>query len=81
MFTVCDAKNKSLPPGQIYVSTVGAIACNYGAIPLFYEVAVDMAFPVPETLVAGVMTATDCFVSTLFLIILSIPNTGKNQIV
>ena len=70
---------KLKPPGQVYVSIIGTCACNYAAMPLFMEVAVDMAFPAPDVLVAGVMTASDCFFSTLFLTIYSIPNAGKNQ--
>ncbi|MPC14812.1 Disrupted in renal carcinoma protein 2 [Portunus trituberculatus] len=61
---------------QVYVSTVGICACNYAAMPLFFEVAVDIAFPISDILVMGVMTAADCLVSTLFLTAYSIPNAG-----
>lgn len=64
-------------PGQVYTSIIGGCACNYAAMPLFFEVAVDMAFPVPDVLVTGVMTASDCIVSTLFLTVYSFPNVGK----
>lgn len=61
---------------QVYVSVIGIVTCNYGAMPLFFEVAVDMALPVPEIPVAGVMTAADCLASTIFLTMYSIPNIG-----
>lgn len=61
---------------QVYTSVIGGCACNYAAMPLFYEVASDMAFPVPDVLVTGVMTASDCIMSTLFLTVYSFPNVG-----
>lgn len=61
----------------MYTSVIGACACNYAAMPLFFEVASDMAFPVPDVLVTGVMTATECIISTLFLSVYSYPNIGK----
>ncbi|KAG0712741.1 Disrupted in renal carcinoma protein 2 [Chionoecetes opilio] len=59
---------------QVYTSVIGICACNYAALPLFFEVAVDIAFPVSDILVTGVMTAADCLASTLFLTLYSIPN-------
>ncbi|XP_063846671.1 solute carrier family 49 member 4 homolog isoform X2 [Scylla paramamosain] len=65
---------------QVYVSVIGICACNYAAMPLFFEVAVDIAFPISDILVMGVMTAADCLASTIFLTAYSIPNAGYQWI-
>lgn len=76
----CKAKKMQLsPPGQVYASIIGICACNYAAMPLFFEVAVDIAFPVSDIPVTGMMTAADCLASTVFLTIYSIPNVGKTK--
>nr|XP_053652617.1 LOW QUALITY PROTEIN: uncharacterized protein LOC128702397 [Cherax quadricarinatus] len=42
---------------QVYVSVVGGTAFNYATYPLLYEVGVDLAYPAPEILVSGALTA------------------------
>lgn len=56
---------------------IGGAAFNFAAIPLFFEVAVDLAFPVPEIMVSGIITAADNIVSILFLLVFFIPDVGK----
>ncbi|XP_045583403.2 solute carrier family 49 member 4 homolog [Procambarus clarkii] len=61
---------------QVYVSVVGGVAFNYATIPLFYEMGIDLAYPAPEILVSGAITAADNLTTTLFLSIFFIPNVG-----
>lgn len=65
--------------GQIYVTVVGSLACNYATIPLFFEVGEDLAYPVPEILVSSVITAADNICTTIYLFICSIPNIGEER--
>lgn len=59
------------------MSVIIGITCNYSTIPLFFEVAVDLTYPVPDILVSGVITAADNIATSLFLLIFLIPNVGE----
>lgn len=65
---------------QVYVSVMGALTFNYTTIPLFYELAVEMAYPVPEILVSGILTAADNLASTLFYFVFLVPGIGYNWV-
>lgn len=59
---------------QIYVATIGGISCNFATNPLFFEYAVDLAYPVSEGLVATFLTAFNNFIGIIFLGVFFIPN-------
>ncbi|XP_042211793.1 solute carrier family 49 member 4 homolog isoform X2 [Homarus americanus] len=61
---------------QVYMSVVGGNAFNAATFPLFFEVGIDLAYPVPEILSAGVMTAVDNIGTVMFLLVFFIPNVG-----
>ncbi|XP_069958271.1 solute carrier family 49 member 4 homolog [Cherax quadricarinatus] len=61
---------------QVYVSVVGGTAFNYATYPLLYEVGVDLAYPAPEILVSGALTAAENLMSTLFLLVFFLPDAG-----
>ncbi|XP_045597646.1 solute carrier family 49 member 4 homolog [Procambarus clarkii] len=61
---------------QVYVSIIGGIACNYATIPLFLEVGQDLAYPVPELLLSGLMIGMDNIVTVCVLLAFFIPNVG-----
>ncbi|XP_071539388.1 solute carrier family 49 member 4 homolog isoform X2 [Panulirus ornatus] len=61
---------------QVYVSVIGGTAFNFATIPLLFEVAIDLAYPVPEILVSGVITAADNIASVSFLLVFFIPDVG-----
>ncbi|KAG7174835.1 Solute carrier family 49 member 4-like 3 [Homarus americanus] len=62
--------------GHVYASVVGGTAFNYATIPLFYEMGVDLAYPAPEILVSGAITAADNLISIFFFLVFFIPNVG-----
>lgn len=53
------------------------MASGMASIPLYYELGVDLSYPVPEILVSGLITASDNISSSLFLLIFLIPNVGE----
>ncbi|XP_068207131.1 solute carrier family 49 member 4 homolog [Palaemon carinicauda] len=65
---------------QVYVSVVGGLTLNYTTIPLFYELAAEIAYPVPEILVSAILTAADNLISTLFLSVFLVPGIGYNWV-
>ncbi|XP_037774618.1 solute carrier family 49 member 4 homolog [Penaeus monodon] len=65
---------------QVYVSVSVGMASGMASIPLYYELGVDLSYPVPEILVSGLITASDNISSSLFLLIFLIPNVGYEWI-
>ncbi|XP_069953629.1 solute carrier family 49 member 4 homolog isoform X1 [Cherax quadricarinatus] len=61
---------------QIYISLVGGLSFNFASVPLFFELAVESAYPCSEVIVGGLLTATNNFIGLLFLFIFFIPNIG-----
>eukprot|EP00094_Tigriopus_californicus_P004238 TCALIF_04084-PA protein Name:"Similar to dirc2 Disrupted in renal carcinoma protein 2 homolog (Xenopus laevis)" AED:0.03 eAED:0.03 QI:0/0/0/1/1/1/2/0/472 len=59
---------------QIYVSTIGGISCSFATNPLFFEYAVDLAYPISEGLVATFLTAFNNLIGMFFLGVFFIPN-------
>lgn len=58
---------------QIYMTVVGGVAFNFGTSPLFFELAVESAYPCSEVMVGGIMTAMNNFVGLCFLFLFFIP--------
>lgn len=59
---------------QVYVSAVGGVSCSYATVPLFIEVSIDLAYPVPEILVTGTLIAADNLAGAFFLLLFNIPD-------
>ena len=66
--------------GQVYVSISSGMALNYASLTLFFELAVEEAYPAPEVVIGGIITASDNFFSFVFLLIYLIPGIGKMKI-
>ncbi|XP_034303356.2 solute carrier family 49 member 4 homolog isoform X2 [Magallana gigas] len=63
---------------QVYISNiVGGMSLN-GAIPLFYELGAESAFPVSEGVVGGFLTWLNNLCGVMFLFMLQIPNIGTS---
>ena len=60
----------------IYVAVILATSINFCCCPLFFEMAVEMAYPVNEGLVGGFLTGVYNFIGIMFLFIFFIPNIG-----
>ncbi|XP_037783688.1 solute carrier family 49 member 4-like [Penaeus monodon] len=69
------------PAGQVYASVIGGMAVNFGATPLFVELAVELAYPCPEGVVTGFMVAVLNFTGAVFLFLFFIPNIGYSWVV
>ncbi|KAG0726294.1 Disrupted in renal carcinoma protein 2 [Chionoecetes opilio] len=59
---------------QVYVSTVGGLTFSYSTMPLFIELSINLAYPVPELLVTSVLIAADNIVGAVFLFLFNIPD-------
>ncbi|XP_063612936.1 solute carrier family 49 member 4-like, partial [Penaeus indicus] len=66
---------------QVYASVIGGMAVNFGATPLFVELAVELAYPCPEGVVTGFMVAVLNFTGAVFLFLFFIPNIGYSWVV
>ena len=62
---------------QLYVSVILGFSCNYACTPLFFELASEVAYPVGEGVVAGLMTCMWTIVGIIFLSMFFIKNIGK----
>jgi FLVCR family MFS transporter len=60
----------------LYATVIIGACANYAASPLFMELAVEMAFPVDETVVGGFMSCTYNLIGALFLFAFFIPDIG-----
>jgi len=56
---------------------IAATSLNFACCPLFFELSVEIAYPVAESLVAGFLTATYNLVGIVFLFLFFIPNIGS----
>ncbi|KAK7067284.1 hypothetical protein SK128_014125, partial [Halocaridina rubra] len=50
------------------------MAVNFGTTPLFYELAVETAYPCPEGVVSGFLEGTLSLTGIIFLCLFFIPN-------
>ncbi|XP_069169382.1 solute carrier family 49 member 4 homolog isoform X2 [Procambarus clarkii] len=62
--------------GQIFCSVVIGLASNFANAPLFFELAVERAYPCPEVIVAGLLTGLMNFIGLIFLFVFLIPDIG-----
>lgn len=61
---------------QVYFTVVGGLSFNFATAPLFFELAVETAYPCPEVVVGGLVTATNNLLGLFFLLLFFIPNIG-----
>ena len=61
----------------MYFCVIGGISFNFATAPLFFELAVELAYPSPEGVIAGFATCLLNFIGIIFLCIFLIPNIGK----
>jgi hypothetical protein len=61
----------------LYVSVILGFATNYACTPLFFELASEVAYPVGEGVVAGLMTCVWTIVRIIFLSKFFIKDIGK----
>lgn len=59
---------------QVYLSVAGGIALQYATVPLLIELAVELAYPCPESVVGAFLTWTFNIVSGTFLLLFLIPS-------
>jgi FLVCR family MFS transporter len=64
---------------QVYASNIIGGMCLNGAIPLFYELGAESAFPVSEGVVGGFLTWLNNVFGIIFLFMLQIPGIGWCQ--
>ncbi|XP_022344894.2 solute carrier family 49 member 4 homolog isoform X1 [Crassostrea virginica] len=63
---------------QIYISTIiGGMLIN-GSLPLVFEMGSELAFPVSEAIVGGLLTCLINLSGIIFLLVLLIPNIGTS---
>ena len=62
--------------GCLYAAVILATSINFCCCPLFFEMSVEIAYPVNESLVGGFLTAFGNFTGIIFLLIFFIPNLG-----
>ena len=62
----------------LFVASILQGLCNNGAIPLFYELAIEATYPVTEVCISTVMTLVYNTLPLLFLVIFLIPNVGMS---
>lgn len=62
---------------QLYASVLMGFATNYACTPLFFELGAELAYPVGEGVVAGLMTCIWTIVGIIFLSVFFIPNIGN----
>ncbi|XP_061174557.1 solute carrier family 49 member 4 homolog [Saccostrea echinata] len=77
-FTLMCVKVIPLSTVQVYISNImGGMFLN-GAIPLFYELGAESAFPVSEGVIGGFLTWLNNMFGILFLFMLQIPGIGTD---
>ncbi|CAL4082687.1 unnamed protein product [Meganyctiphanes norvegica] len=55
---------------QIYISSVAGASFNYAVSPLFFELAVELVYPVQQGVVGGVLTMCHNSISASFLLVM-----------
>ncbi len=59
---------------QLYISTVVASTGYVACMPLFFELALMISYPIPEGLVGAFLTGLLNFTFTIFLLVLIVPD-------
>ncbi|KAG0729605.1 Disrupted in renal carcinoma protein 2 [Chionoecetes opilio] len=62
---------------QIYAAVIGGLAFTNTTPPLFFELAVETAYPASEVVVGGVITATNNLIGLCFLFLFLVPFSSK----
>lgn len=62
---------------QLFTAAILQGLSNNGAVPLYYELAIENTYPVPEVCVSTIMTIVYNILPLLFLLIFLIPNVGE----
>ncbi|XP_063873122.1 uncharacterized protein LOC135107335 isoform X1 [Scylla paramamosain] len=60
--------------GQVYVAVAGGLGFEYATVPLLVELAVEIGFPIPESVTGATLTFVFNLVSLVFLGLFQIPN-------
>ncbi|XP_076067858.1 solute carrier family 49 member 4-like [Oratosquilla oratoria] len=66
---------------QVYASVALGMGFAYGCVPLFIELAVELAYPCPEIVVGGFLSAANNLVGIIFYFLFFIPNIGYEWVV
>jgi hypothetical protein len=61
----------------LYISTILASALTYSTGPIFFELTVELVYPVPEMIVGGFLTCIYNGVGMIFLFLFYVPSVGK----
>ena len=59
------------------MTTVAATSLSFACCPLFFELAVEISYPVPESVVGGFLSGIFNVVGTTFLLLFFVPNIGS----
>ena len=62
---------------ELYISSIviGGTLC--GGVPLFFEMGCETVYPIPESVIAGLMTMWNNISVIIFFVVFYIPNIGK----
>ena len=63
----------------MYLSVLSSFGLNYASSPLFFELGCEVAYPVGEGVMAGVMTCLWAIVGAIFLFVFFIKDIGKKH--
>lgn len=61
---------------QAYISVTGGVSFEYATVPLLVELAVELGYPIPESVVGAILTLLFNIVAVVFLGLFQIPNIG-----
>ena len=61
---------------QIYISVILSTSISYSCYPIFFEMTVEVTYPVHESIVGGFLTGFYNLVGICFLLIFLVPNIG-----
>ena len=64
----------------MYISVTGGISFEYATVPLLIELAVEVAYPCPESAVGAGLTQLFNIISGVFLLLFLIPTECKLQL-
>merc|ERR1711990_227396 len=59
---------------KLYLAIIIATSAAYSCCPLFFEMTVELAYPINEGTVAGFLTAMNNFVGMIFLFLFFVPS-------
>ncbi|KAI8497025.1 Solute carrier 49 member 4 [Branchiostoma belcheri] len=65
---------------SLYVSIILSGLFVNGAVPLFYEMAAEITYPIPEAVSSTVLIWSNCFFAGIFLLIPMIPGVDGDRI-